>query len=151
MREALFLPHDDVPKPTVALVLADAVPEPLVEDVVLLGFQLPLHRAVQAEAPVGQRRAFQNQTHSVRGWPRTVTQQRAGELADPTGRLGCAGASGQPLLRAGEAAAPTTEERKEGSEGPRAILDSLSHTSTCGGPGSAWVPLAVTDPGMVRK
>ena len=61
MREALFLPHDNVPKPTVAFVLADAVPEPFVEDVVLLSFQLPLHRAVQVEAPVGQSRAFQNQ------------------------------------------------------------------------------------------
>ena len=47
VREPLFLPHDDVPKPTVAFVLADTVPEPLVKDVVLLRFQLPLHRAVQ--------------------------------------------------------------------------------------------------------
>ena len=47
VREALFLPHDNVPKATVAFVLADAVPEPLVKDVVLLRFQLPLHWAVQ--------------------------------------------------------------------------------------------------------
>lgn len=47
MREPLFLPDDNVPKPTVAFILADAVPEPLVKDIVLLCFQLPLHRVVQ--------------------------------------------------------------------------------------------------------
>lgn len=69
MREALFLPHHDVTKPTVAFILADAVPEPLVKDVVLLGLQLPLHGAVQVQASVGQSRAFQNQKSEVRTWP----------------------------------------------------------------------------------
>ena len=61
MCEALFLPHHDVTKPTVAFILADAVPEPFVKDIVLLRLQLPLHRAVQVQASIGQSRAFGNQ------------------------------------------------------------------------------------------
>lgn len=59
--EALFLSHHDITKPTVAFVLADAVPEPFVKDIVLLRLQLPLHGAVQVQASIGQSRAFGNQ------------------------------------------------------------------------------------------
>lgn len=69
MREALFLPHDDVTEPTVAFILADAVPEPLVKDIVFLRLQLPLHGAVQVQASIGQSRAFQNQKSYMISWP----------------------------------------------------------------------------------
>lgn len=68
VREALFLPHDDVTEPTVAFILADAVPEPLVKDIVLLCLQLPLHGAVQVQASIGQSRTFQNQKSYMRNW-----------------------------------------------------------------------------------
>lgn len=43
VREAFFLPHHNVPKSAVALVLADAISEPLVEHIVFVSLQLPLH------------------------------------------------------------------------------------------------------------
>lgn len=94
MREALFLPHHDVTKPTVAFILADAVPEPLVKDVVLLGLQLPLHGAVQVQASVGQSRAFQNQKSKVRTWPALCKpQESTGGSVDFQGK--CPGSQGR--------------------------------------------------------
>lgn len=57
MREALFLPHNDVPESTVALVLSHVIPEPLVKHITFLLTQLPLYRAVQLHLSIGKRRA----------------------------------------------------------------------------------------------
>lgn len=58
VRETFLLPHHDVSKSTVAVILSHIISEPLVEHVASLFSKLPLYWAVQMHLAVGQSRTW---------------------------------------------------------------------------------------------